>query len=313
MNVGIIGVGIMGSKIAGKLINAGYAVFARDIDEAAEERARELGAKVVRSPKEVAEYTEIILLSLPMPSDVKEVVLGEDGILTNPKNNLIIVDLSTVDPFSTQQNAKETTKVGIGYIDAPVLGRPQKCGNWTLPVGGDKKDLEKVRKVLEILAAKIIYVGPSGYGNIVKLLNNMMFGAINSVTAEILAICTKLGMSPKVLYETIANSGAASVSNLFKELGPKILNRDFEPLFAIDLLHKDVMLGIQMAKQVDVPLFVSEANRILWIGIRQVGYQSQRGSNILNTLDNGVLPSHSRTQMEVWQSVLNDVKATYGW
>ena len=285
MNVGIIGVGTMGSKMAGKLINAGYAVFARDIDEVAEERARKLGAKVVNSPKEVAEYTEIILLSLPMPSDVKEVVLGEGGILTNPKNNRTIVDLSTVDPFSTQHNAEQAKKVGVSYIDAPVLGRPQKCGNWTLPVGGDKKDLEKVRKVLEILAAKIIYVGPSGHGNIVKLLNNMMLGAINSVTAEILAICTKLGMSPKVLYETIANSGAASVSNLFKELGPKILNRDFEPLFAIDLLHKDVRLGIQMAKQVGVPLFVSEANQRLNEMARLMGFGKEDTASIVKVYE----------------------------
>ena len=285
MNVGIIGVGTMGSKMAGKLINAGYAVFARDIDEVAEERARKLGAKVVNSPKEVAEYTEIILLSLPMPSDVKEVVLGEAGILTNPKNNRTIVDLSTVDPFSTQHNTEQAKKVSISYIDAPVLGRPQKCGNWTLPVGGDKKDLEKVRKVLEILAAKIIYVGPSGYGNIVKLLNNMMLGAINSVTAEILAICTKLGMSPKVLYETIANSGAASVSNLFKELGPKILNRDFEPLFAIDLLHKDVRLGIQMAKQVGVPLFVSEANQRLNEMARLMGFGKEDTASIVKVYE----------------------------
>lgn len=285
MNVGIIGVGTMGSKMAGKLINAGYAVFARDIDEVAEERARKLGGKVVNSPKEVAEYTEIILLSLPMPSDVKEVVLGEGGILTNPKNNRTIVDLSTVDPFSTQHNAEEAKKVGVSYIDAPVLGRPQKCGNWTLPVGGDKKDLEKVRKVLEILAAKIIYVGPSGHGNIVKLLNNMMLGAINSITAEILAICTKLGMSPKVLYETIANSGAASVSNLFKELGPKILNRDFEPLFAIDLLHKDVMLGIQMAKQVGVPLFASEANQRLNEMARLMGFGKEDTASIVKVYE----------------------------
>ena len=285
MNVGIIGVGTMGSKMAGKLINAGYAIFARDIDEAAEERARKLGAKVVNSPKEVAEYTEIILLSLPMPSDVKEVVLGEDGILTNPKNDRTIVDLSTVDPFSTQNNEEEAKKVGVSYIDAPVLGRPQKCGNWTLPVGGDKKDLEKVRKVLEILAAKVIYVGPSGYGNIVKLLNNMMLGAINSVTAEILAICTKLGMSPKVLYETIANSGAASVSNLFKELGPKILDRDFEPLFAIDLLHKDVRLGIQMAKQVGVPLFVSEANQRLNEMARLMGFGKEDTASVIKVYE----------------------------
>jgi len=285
MNVGIIGMGRMGSKMAERLIGAGYTVFATDIDEVAKERARKLGAKVVNSPKEVAEYAEIILLSLPMPSDVKEVVLGEDGILTTPGDNRIIVDLSTVDPFSTQRNAEEAKKVGLSYIDAPVLGRPQKCGNWTLPVGGDKNDLEKARKVLKVLAAKIIYVGPSGFGNIVKLLNNMMFGAINSITAEIFAISAKLGMSPKVLYETIANSGAASVSNLFKELGPKVLNRDFQPLFTLDLLYKDISLGMQMAKKVNVPVFVSEANQNLNEIARLMGFGKEDTASVVKVYE----------------------------
>jgi len=285
MKVGIIGLGNMGFRMAESLIKASYTVLARDIGEKAEERARGLGAKVVKSPKEMAGFAQIILLSLPIPSDVKEAVLGGDGILANPRKDCVIVDLSTVDPFSTQQNAQRAKKNGVGYIDAPVLGRPQKCGNWTLPAGGDKGDLEKARKVLEVLASSIIHVGPSGCGNIVKLLNNMMFGAINSITAEILAICTKLGMSPKVLYETIANSGAASVSNLFKELGPKILNRDFEPLFAIDLLHKDVSLGIKMAKQAGVPLFVSQANQLLNEMARLKGFGKEDTASVIKVYE----------------------------
>lgn len=247
--VGIVGVGNMGSKMAEKLMEAGYTVFARDIDKKAEDRVRKMGASIVSSPKEVAKSAGIILLSLPMPSDVKEVVFGKDGILPNSKENSVIVDLSTVDPFSTQENAREAKNLGVGYIDAPVLARPQKCGNWTLPVGGGKEDLEKVQEVLRVLAAKIIHVGPSGWGNILKLLNNMMLGAINSITCEIFAICKKLGMDPEVFYETIAESGAASVSGLFKEVGPKIFKRDFEPLFAVEFLHKDVDLGIKMAKK----------------------------------------------------------------
>ncbi|HHF99119.1 MAG TPA: NAD(P)-dependent oxidoreductase [Candidatus Aerophobetes bacterium] len=261
--VGVVGVGNMGFNMVRELKEAGYTVFARDVDKKAEERAKSLGAEIVSSPKEMANYVTVFLLSLPMPSHVKEVVLGKDGILESPKAGSVIVDLSTVDPFSTQENAKEAEKHGIGYIDAPVLGRPQACGNWTLPVGGKKEDLEKVEEVLKVLAKRIIHVGPSGWGNIVKLLNNMMLGAINSITCEIFAICKKLGMNPKVFYETIAESGAASVSGLFKELGPKIYKRDFEPLFAVELLHKDMDLGIKMAKKVGVPLFVSETNQLL--------------------------------------------------
>lgn len=263
MNIGIVGVGTMGSKMLEAFAKAGYTVYARDVDKKAEENAVKLGAKVVDSPAKVAEYAEIVLLSLPLPSDVEEVVLGGDGLLTNPKSLKVIADLSTVDPFITQKNAERAKIPGVGYVDAPVLGRPQNCGKWTLPLGGEREDVQKCQKVLGVLASNIIHVGPSGWGNVVKLLNNMMFGAINAITAEIFAICAKFGMDPKILYETIANSGAATVSNLFKELGPKVLNRDFGPVFTIDLLHKDMMLGIEMGKRLSVPLFVSENTQLL--------------------------------------------------
>lgn len=242
---------------------AGFPVYIRDIAPEAEQRAREMGATVVGSPRAVAEQADVILMSLPMPADVESVVSGPDGLLSGTRPGQVIVDLSTVDPSSTQRNAARAKAAGVGYLDSPVLGRPQGCGKWTLPVGGDATDLGKVRPVLDTLARKVIHVGPSGHGNIVKLLNNMMFGAINSVTAEIMALSTKLGMSPKTLFETISGSGAASVSNLFLELGPKMLTRDFSPLFTTDLLHKDMRLAIRMAEELGFPLFVAQANQRL--------------------------------------------------
>jgi len=285
LNVGIIGVGTMGSNMAKRLIESGYAVYARDIDKRAEENAEKMGAKAVDSPAKVAEYAEIVLLSLPTPSDVDEVVHGTDGLLTNPKKLSVIVDLSTVDPFTTQKNAQQAKKLGVGYIDAPVLGRPQSCGRWTLPVGGEVDDVQKCRTVLEVLASNVIHVGPSGWGNVVKLLNNMMFGAINSVTAEIFAICAKFGMDSEMFYETLAKSGAATVSNLFKELGPKILNRDFQPVFKVNLLHKDMMLGIDMAKRLGVPLFVSENAQLLNEVARLMGFGEEDTASVVKVYE----------------------------
>lgn len=262
--VGLIGVGIMGSQMARKLVEAGHSVIARDIDPAAEKRAEEIGCTVVKSPAEVAQRAGIILLSLPLPEDVEEVVCREnDGVLSAAKVGATIVDLSTVDAFSTQRNAGLAKKKGVGYLDCPVLGRPQAVGKWTLPTGGDEADIEKVREVLGCVAGKVLPVGPSGHGNIIKLLNNMMFGSINAITAEIFAVCAKLGMDPKVLFDTIADSGAATVSNLFRELGPKILNEDFSPLFTIDNLHKDMRLGVEMSKKAGADFMVSEANQKL--------------------------------------------------
>jgi 3-hydroxyisobutyrate dehydrogenase-like beta-hydroxyacid dehydrogenase len=130
-------------------------------------------------------------------------------------------------------------------------------------VGGDTNEIEEYEGALTPLAARIVRVGPSGWGNVVKLLNNMMFGAINAATAEVFVICRAFGMSPKVFYDTVANSGAATVSGLFKESGSKIVSRNFDPIFAIDLLQKDMMLGIDMARRLGVPLLVSESNQHL--------------------------------------------------
>ncbi|NLE77022.1 MAG: NAD(P)-dependent oxidoreductase, partial [Chloroflexi bacterium] len=264
MNVGLVGVGTMGSRIAKAVIDGGHHLVARDIDPKAEALARELGAEVVSSPKAVAQKAEVILLSLPLPKDVAEVLLREgDGLLAGTKAGQVIVDMSTVDPISTQHNYEIAMKQGVGYLDAPVLGRPQGIGKWTLPVGGDAEPLRKAQPILNLLAKKADRVGPSGWGDLIKVLNNMMFAAINSITVEIMALASKMGMDPKVLYETIANSGAASVSNLFVELGPKILERDFDPRFTVDLLHKDVSLGIDMAKAVKAPLFIAPACQLL--------------------------------------------------
>lgn len=263
MKVGLVGLGTMGINMARKLVEGGFSLVARDVRPEAEQRARELGAQIASNPRGVAEEATVILMSLPMPKDVEEVVCGEDGLLSCARSGQVIVDMSTVDPFSTQRNAAKAAAKQVEYLDAPVLGRPQACGNWTLPVGGSELALEVAKPVLSAVAKRIIYVGSSGSGNIIKLLNNVMFGAINTVTAEIMALCAKLGMNPKVLYDTIAESGAATVSKLFIELGPKMLNRDFTPLFTVDLLHKDMALAIAMAYEKGIPMPATTSNQIV--------------------------------------------------
>ena len=263
MRVGLIGLGTMGSRMAAALVEAGHTVLGWDIDRGAEDRASAIGAQIQKSPGEVAEGAEVVLMSLPAPADVATVVTGPDGLLTRAGKGLVIVDLSTVDPGSTQEMAAAAREKGVGYLDAPVLGRPQACGNWTLPVGGDEASFEKARPVLEKLARRVVLVGPSGHGNVVKLLNNLMFGAINSITVEVMALCARMGMPPKVFVDLVSESGAATVSNLFKEVGPKVLSRDFTPLFSIALLHKDNALALAMAREAGVPMVLSSATQLL--------------------------------------------------
>ncbi len=243
--VGIIGVGTMGSAIANAL-RPHHPLVVHDIDAAATQRQADAGAAIALRPADVADQADVVLLSLPGPEEVRAVVAGPDGLLGATHPPRVIVDLSTVDPQTTLDLADAAKRRDVGYLDAPVLGRPHRCGAWTLPVGGAEHDLDRARPVLDRLANRVIRVGGSGAGNVVKLLNNLMLGAINAITAETMAAAERLGLDPEVYYTTLADSGAASVSNLFKEIAPKIVTRDWTPAFTVDLLAKDNRLGVAM-------------------------------------------------------------------
>lgn len=263
-NAGIVGAGVMGRVVAQKLIEAKYHLTIYDEYGPSSEKARQMGADIVNNAAAVAQKSDIVLIFLPGPPEVKSCVSGENGLLSVNKPGLIIVDMSTVDPDSTSAMAKAALSKDVGYLDAPVLGRPSTIGKWALPVGGQKEVLERCKSLLENLAAHVIYIGDSGSGNKVKLLNQLMFGAINAMTAEMMAISDAIGVPPKLLYDTITASQAGTVSNLFKELGGRVSMDDYEnPTFTVDLLSKDVRLGIQMAKEHKAPPLLAQSIQIL--------------------------------------------------
>jgi len=252
--IGLVGAGTMGLAAARKILEAGRSLLVFDVSAGAQEKAQSMGARVAATPADVARQADRVILFLPGPKEVEGCVAGQDGLLQGSHSELVIVDMSTVDPGVTRRMAELALKKGVGYLDAPVLGRPAAVGNWALPVGGRKQDLEPCRPVLELLAAKIFHIGDSGSGDKVKLLNQLMFGAINAMTAEMMAVAEKIGIPPKVLFETISSSQAATVSNLFKELGGRIAAENYEnPTFTINLLIKDIRLAVEMAKAGDAP------------------------------------------------------------
>ena len=263
-NIGIIGMGIMGRTVAKKLIENDKQVVTFDIYEPSIAAAAELGAQISSSIAEVVGQAEVVFMFLPGPSEVVKCVSGNKGILVSARKNLIVVDFSTVDPQTSSNMAKLARNKHVGYLDAPVLGRPTTIGKWALPVGGDKAVLNSCRKLLRLIAAHVIHIGESGSGNKLKLLNQMMFGAINAMTAEMMALSSELGIEPHVLYETIMASQAATVSNLFRELGGRIASENYEnPTFTVDLLAKDVQLGIAMAKGNSTPPVLSRTVELI--------------------------------------------------
>lgn len=250
----LAGTGVMGRAVIEKMIAAGQGITAYDPFPEALEKAAGLGAEVVDCPAELVRGAEMVIILLPGPAQIEKLVRGPEGLLARAEGAPILVDMSTSDPALSEELAAQAVTQGIGWLDAPILGRPDTVGNWCLPVGGRAEDLEFCRPVLEIIAGRIMHIGPAGSGHKLKLLNQMMFGAINAMTAEMMAISEKVGIPPKTLYEAISASRAGTVSNLFLELGRRIADDDYaNPTFTVDLLIKDVSLGVAMARRHKAP------------------------------------------------------------
>ncbi|MFR9727765.1 NAD(P)-dependent oxidoreductase [Saccharopolyspora sp. MS10] len=251
----VIGLGTMGGRIAGSVAGGGHEVRGFDPSEGAREAARSSGISVCDTAEEALQGARLVVLSVPRP---EHVLASARGALSAARG-AVVADMSTIDPRTAQEASTILAEHDVTYVDAPVLGRPDKIGNWTLPVGGPESAVALVRSVLQGTVAKqAIHVGGVGAGHAVKVLNNLMFGAINAITAEVLTTCEAAGVDPEVFVSAVADSGAATVSNLFREIAPKMIANDFEPAFALGLLAKDNKLAIDLARSVGAPTHLAE-------------------------------------------------------
>ena len=256
--VGLVGCGTMGKCMLNTLLENGYQTMVYDKFPSAAEKAKQMGAETAETPEKLAKSCSVILMSLPGPLQLEEVVFGEDGLAKSLTSDHVIVDTSTVDPETTRSMSSRIVEIGAAYLDCPILGRPSATGKWMLPTGGTAEALEHVLPVLKCFAANAVLVGKSGAGNALKLLNQMMFSCINAISSEVLAICEHVGVDRKVFYDTVASSSAATVSGLFREVGGNVVKEDFiHPAFTVDLLIKDTKLALQMAKDADAPCVVA--------------------------------------------------------
>lgn len=284
-DLSILGLGTMGGRVAATAVEAGLAVAGFDPVGEARERAAGSGVQVCESAEEAASAASLVLLSVPRPEHVTALAAGA---LQGCASGTTIVDLSTIDPGTARAAAAILAPRGVTYLDAPVLGRPDKVGNWTLVVGGDADRIAEATPVLtRVAAAKVVRVGDTGAGSVVKLLNNLMFGAINAVTAEALALCRDNDVDPGVFVDTVADSGAATVSNLFRDLAPRIVSGDDDPVFALDLLAKDNRLAVELAKASSSRAPIAEAVDTLNTEAVRLGYGERDSAAVYETYGRG--------------------------
>jgi 3-hydroxyisobutyrate dehydrogenase len=263
MKVALIGLGQMGAPMARRLIDAGFDLSVHDVSESA--RAA-FGERATSSPREAATDADIVMTMLPNGKIVHEVLLGDSGALSVAAPGAIVVDTSSSDAIGTRTLATELARRGFRLVDAPVSGGMGAVaeGKLTIMVGGDDEAaVERVRPLLDQLAARIIRVGPVGSGHAVKSINNVIAAAIIAITSEGFVTAERFGVDPNILLEVLNSStGRSGVSEtIFKT---QMLPRHFKVGFALGLMSKDASTAEGLADALDVPAPVMAAVAAGW-------------------------------------------------
>lgn len=254
MKIGFIGLGIMGKPMSKNLIKAGYELIVFDINKAAVREVVEVGAEEGFSPREVAEKSAIIITMLPNSPQVKEVVLGKDGVLEGAKEGAVIIDMSSIAPMTSKEIAAKVAEKGVKMVDAPVSGGEPKAidGTLSIMVGGDKEVFDNCYELLTKMGKSVVLCGDIGAGNTTKLANQIIVALNIAAMSEALVLGTKAGVDPEKIYNAIR--GGLAGSTVLDAKAPMVLNGNFKPGFKIDLHIKDLANAIDTAHEVGVPL-----------------------------------------------------------
>ncbi|SDD49037.1 NAD(P)-dependent oxidoreductase [Sporomusa acidovorans] len=255
LKVGFVGLGAMGRPMASNILQAGYSLTVYDIGAAAVEAMKEQGAIAAAGPRQVAQNSDMVMISLPNSTIVEEVVSGKEGLLAGSHPGQVFIDLSSVTPGHTKKMAALAAAKGVGYLDAPVSGgvAGAAAGTLTIMVGGDKRVIDQCQPVLQAIGKKVYHAGPVGSGDAVKLVNNLLLGVNMAAVAEAMTLGVKAGLDPEVLLEIIGSSSGRSYA-LAAKLPNFVLKGNFEPGFTINLQYKDLEMAVQTAKELGIPL-----------------------------------------------------------
>lgn len=263
MNIAFIGLGNMGGKMAHNLLKAGLTVYGFDLSDVAIQQFTEAGGIVAHNPQEAARHADVVITMLPAAKHVKDVYLGENGVLAVLKAGALCIDSSTIDPQSIKDIAHIAAEQNIQVCDAPVSGGTigAQAGTLTFMVGSDDLTFEQVKTVLAPMGKNIVHCGDVGAGQIAKICNNLILGISMVAVAEGMALGAKLGIDPKALAGVINSSSgrcwSSEVCNPWPDISENApASRDYQGGFATQLMLKDLGLAIEAAGQAKQPIIL---------------------------------------------------------
>jgi 2-hydroxy-3-oxopropionate reductase len=255
--IGFIGLGIMGKPMSKNLLKAGYDLLVYDINPDCVKNVAAAGARPAASIAEVAKRCSVIFTMLPNGPEVKEVVLGNGGILQNAHKDSLLIDMSSIAPQVSINVAAELAEKGIRMLDAPVSGGEPKAieGTLSFMVGGPISDFELALPMLKKMGSSIVLVGEIGSGNTTKLVNQVIVAINIAAVSEGMLLAKRCGVNLDRVFDAI--KGGLAGSSVLNAKVPMILDRNFKPGFKIDLHIKDLDNALSTAKEMGVPLLLT--------------------------------------------------------
>jgi 3-hydroxyisobutyrate dehydrogenase-like beta-hydroxyacid dehydrogenase len=271
--VAFLGLGIMGSRMAANLCRAGFEVHAWNRTRArAEELADAHGALVSDTPAAAAAETGLVITMVVDAPQVEEVLFGPDGAASGLRDGSLVADMSTIAPTASRAIAARLGEDGIRFLDAPVTGSKPKAADGTLTImaGGDAADFERARPVFEAMGKLVLHVGPQGHGSMVKLINNTIAAVNTAAVAEGFSLARRAGVDLDKLVEVVAaGSGASAMLDLKAQ---PMIEHDYEPLFKLGHMLKDVRHCIAEAEALGLDMRVASAAESLYAEADDAGH-----------------------------------------
>ncbi len=284
--VGFIGLGIMGKPMAKNLMEAGYelVLYNRTLEKA-QELAEDGEAEVAANPREVAENSDIIITMLPDSPDVREVVMGEDGVLEGIEEGTLLVDMSTISPVVTEELAEKVKERGASMLDAPVSGGDVGAieGTLSIMVGGSEEDFERARPLFDVMGKTVTHVGPTGAGQVTKAANQIVVALTIEAVSEALVLGSKGGVAPETILDVL--SGGLAANKVMEVKREKFLSHEFDPGFRSELHHKDLGIALAAGREYGVVLPVTAIVDQMLLAMKKKGWGGEDHSALLRVIE----------------------------
>jgi len=274
-NLGFVGLGVMGSRMVKRLLDTGHSVTGYNRTKSKAQWLLDRGMKWADTPKAVAEKTEIVFSMVANTSALRVVTSGDDGILAGLRQGQIYVDMSTVSPAAIRDLAQQIEAKGARMLDAPVSGSVTTLeeGKLSFMIAGDRQAVEQVEPILKDIGPKVTYVGPNGLAVSMKVATNLSLAVQMLAFSEGVLLAEKSGIARETAVEVLLNSVIASP--MVKYRGPFVLKMPDEAWFDVNMMQKDLLLALEMGRDLDVPLPTTAITNEMLTAARGLGLEKQ--------------------------------------